>query len=275
MSDLRLRARSVTEIVDAAFQLYRRDALEYVLVTAIAYAPWVIAQLILMRGLVLSRSGALTATGPATAVLGIVGIFAYALMSAVLSRFSSDVYLDQPTGLGAVVRAVLPLVPRLIGATILFGLVLMLGFIPVLVGAAITSLPLIFFGMLLSIVWAFYALARFFAVFQTIVLENRGAIAAFSRSSVLSQNRKGHILLTLLLVIIIFMMLSFAVALVAQLLGTVAGSVIVQALYTVVAYPLIGITQMILYYDTRIRAEGFDIEVMTGALGSTTTTAAS
>ena len=275
MSDLRLRARSVTEIVDAAFQLYRRDALEYVLVTAIAYAPWVVAQLVLMRGLLLSSPQALEVPGPATVVLGIIGIFAYALMSAVLSRFSSDVYLDRPTGLNAVVRAVLPLVPRLIGATILFGLVLMLGFIPVIVGAGISSIPLIFIGMLLSIVWAFYALARFFAVFQTIVLEDRGIIAAFSRSSVLSQNRKGHILLTLLLVVIIFVMLSLAVTLVAQLFGTIAGSVIMQALYTVVAYPLIGITQMILYYDTRIRAEGFDIEVMTGALGAPTQSAAS
>lgn len=275
MSDLRLRARSVTEIVDAAFQLYRRDALEYVLVTAIAYAPWVVAQLILMRGLLLSSSQMLSAPGAATIVLGIIGIFAYALMSAVLSRFSSDVYLDRPTGLGAVVRAVLPLVPRLIGATILFFLVLMLGFIPVIVGAGTSNIPLIFIGMLLSIVWVFYAMARFFAVFQTIVLEDRRIVAAFSRSSVLSQNRKGHILLTLFLVVVIFVMLSFAVTLVAQLFGTVAGSVIMQALYTVVAYPLIGITQMILYYDTRIRAEGFDIEVMTGALGSPTTTAAS
>lgn len=275
MSDLRLRARSVTEIVDAAFQLYRRDALEYVLVTAIAYAPWVVAQLIVMRGLLLSSSQMLSAPGAATIVLGIIGIFAYALMSAVLSRFSSDVYLDRPTGLGAVVRAVLPLVPRLIGATILFFLVLMLGFIPVIVGAGTSNIPLIFIGMLLSIVWVFYAMARFFAVFQTIVLEDRRIVPAFSRSSFLSQNRKGHILLTLFLVVVIFVMLSFAVTLVAQLFGTVAGSVIMQALYTVVAYPLIGITQMILYYDTRIRAEGFDIEVMTGALGSPTTTAAS
>jgi hypothetical protein len=275
MSDLRLRARSVTEIVDAAFQLYRRDALEYVLVTAIAYAPWVVAQLALMRGLLLSGSQTLSAPGPATLILAVVGIFAYALMSAVLSRFSSDVYLDRPTGLSSVVRAVLPLVPRLIGATILFGLVLMLGFIPVIVGGAISSIPLAVVGMLFSIVWAFYALARFFAVFQTIVLEDRGIVAAFSRSSVLSQNRKWHILLTLALVIIIFVMLSFAVTLVAQLFGTIAGSVIMQAIYTVLAYPLIGITQMILYYDTRIRAEGFDIEVMTGALGSPTATAAS
>jgi len=275
MSDLRLRARSVTEIVDAAFQLYRRDALEYVLVTAIAYAPLVLVQLVLMRGLLMSSPQTLTAPGTATVVLGLIGIFAYALMSAVLSRFSSDVYLDRPTGLGAVVRAVLPLVPRLIGATIVFFLVLMLGFVPVIVGTAMSNFSLIFIGMLLSIVWACYAMARFFAVFQTIVLEDRGIVAAFSRSSVLSQNRKGHILLTLLLVVVIFFMLAFAVNIVGSLFGSVAGLLVMQALYSVVAYPLIGITQMILYYDTRIRAEGFDIEVMTGALGSPTTTAAS
>jgi hypothetical protein len=275
MSDLRIRARSVTEIVDAAFQLYKRDALEYVLVTAIAYAPWVVAQLFVMRGLLMSSQRTLSAPGTAGFVLAVIGIFGYALMSAVLSRFSSDVYLDRPTGLGMVVRAVLPLVPRLIGATILFGLVLMLGFVPVLIGAAMSNGPLIFVGMLVSLWWAFYALARFFAVFQSIVLEDRGAIAAFSRSSVLSQDRKGHILLTLLLVFVIFGMLSFAVTLIAQLVGSIASSVVLQSLYTIVAYPLIGITQMILYYDTRIRAEGFDIEVMTGALGSPTATTVS
>lgn len=277
MSDLRLRARSVTEIVDAAFQLYRRDALEYVLVTAIAYAPLVVAQLVLMRGLLLGSSGALSGAMPAWSVLGagIVGIFGYALMSAALIRFSSDVYLDRPTGLNAVVRAVLPLVPRLIGAAILFGLVLALAFVPVIVGTITSITPLIVVGALLSMAWPFYAMARFFALFQVIVLEDRGILAAFSRSSVLSQHRKGHIILTMFLVILIFIVLSFAVTLVAQLFGTIAGSVILQAVYTVVAYPLIGITQMILYYDTRIRAEGFDIEVMTGALGSPTTTAAS
>ena len=275
MSDLRLRARSVTEIVDAAFQLYKRDAVEYVLVAAIAYAPWVLAQLLVMRGLALTSAQQLGVSSFASFILAVIGIFAYSLMSAVLSRFSSDVYLDRPTTLGQVVRAVLPLVPRLIGATVLFGLAMMLGFVPVLIGAAITSVPLIVIGMFLSIGWVFYALARFFAVFQVIVLEERGAFTAFARSSVLSQNRKGHILLTLLLVFMIFIMLSIAVTLVAEIVGSIASTVVMQSLYTVVAYPLIGITQMILYYDTRIRAEGFDIEVMTGALDSPTATPAS
>ncbi|PYP62838.1 MAG: hypothetical protein DMD26_15485 [Gemmatimonadetes bacterium] len=78
-----------------------------------------------------------------------------------------------------------------------------------------------------------------------------------------------------MLVIVIFSVLSIAVTMVAALMGNAAGSVVLQSLYTVVAYPLIGITQMILYYDTRIRAEGFDIEVMTGALGTPTASTAS
>jgi hypothetical protein len=53
---------------------------------------------------------------------------------------------------------------------------------------------------------------------------------------------------------------------VAEMVGSEAGRLVLQSLYTVVAYPLIGITQMILYYDTRIRAEGFDVEIMAGAL---------
>jgi hypothetical protein len=268
MSDLRLRARSVTEIVDAAFQLYKRDAMEYVLVSAVAYAPWVLAQLLVMRGIGTLTVQRLATAGTASLVLAVVGLFAYALMSAVLSRFSSDVYLDRQTGLGVVVREVLPLVPRIIGATFLFALVMVLGFVPTVIGAAISNGPLIFLGTLLSIGWVFYVVARFFAVFQVIVLEKRGAIAAFARSGELSRNRKGHILLTLALIFIIFIMLSIAVTAVSAVVGSAAGTVVLQSLYTVVAYPLIGITQMILYYDTRIRAEGFDIELMTGALGS-------
>jgi hypothetical protein len=159
------------------------------------------------------------------------------------------------------------LVPRLIGATLLYALVLMLGFILPIVGATIASVGLVVVGAVIAIVWVFYALARFFAVFQVIVLERRGIVGAFARSSQLSRGRKGHVLLTLLLIIVIFIMLSFAVGMIGQFTGTASG-VVLQSLYTVVAYPLIGITQMILYYDTRIRAEGFDIEMMTETLGS-------
>ena len=272
MSDLRLRARSVSEIVDAAFQLYKRDALEYVLVAGVAYAPSLIAQLVLLRGLAVVPGGRSSIFGPTYFIASILGMFAYALMSAVLSRFSSDVYLDRPTGLGEVIRQVLPVTLRLIGATFLFAFVGMLGFVPVMIGIGLNSMLLMFLGVLAAIAWVFYVIARFFAVLQVIVLENRRIVEAFARSSVLSEGRKWHILLTLFLVIVIFVMVSFAVSIFGVFLGP-SVLVALQALYTVVAYPLIGITQVVLYYDARIRAEGFDIEMMTGALETPAPTA--
>jgi hypothetical protein len=275
MSDLRLRARSVTEIVDAAFQLYKRDAVEYLLMTAIAYGPWLVARIVLLRSVTFSTPQAIALGGPLPFVLLVLGVFSYALMSAVLSRFSSDVYLAQPTGFGQVLRYVLPRLPRLIGAAILLPVIMGLGFIPIGILVAMTSLWMAPLGFIIAIVWIGYAAARFFAVFQLIVLEDRGVIAAFARSSQLSINRKGHILLTLCLAFLIFIMLSFAVSMVAQFLPGIAIGLALQSLYMVVAYPFIGLTQMILYYDTRIRSEGFDIEMMTGALPSATASTAS
>ena len=270
MSDIRLRARSVTEIVDAAFQLYKRETLDYVLVTALAYAPVVVAQMIVLRGATLTSVQALGSLSTVF-VLGAVGLLALVLMSAVLIRFSSDIYLEQPTALVTVVRSVLPTVPRLIGATLLVGLVSMLGFFPIAFFFVPGSIPLAIAGVLLAIAWVFYVIARFFAVNQLIVLEKLGVVAALARSGVLSQNRKWHVLATILLVFVIFIMLQVGVTMVAQIAGSNAISLILQTLYTVVAYPLIGITQMILYYDARIRAEGFDIEVMAGAQGTPAT----
>ena len=268
MSDLRLRARSVTEIVDAAFQLYKRDALEYVLMAAIPYAPLIVAQLIFFRGAQFGTAAQIaTASTTGQVVVFSVSVLAYTLMTGVLSRFSSDVYLERPTGLAVVIQSVAKVVPRLIGAGILFVLVFALGLFPAILGAVLSSGLLMFIGIVIAFVWVFYAVARYFAIFQLIVLENRGIIEAFTRSSVLSKDRKGHILLTLFLIILIFWLLSLAIGVIALLASNVAVTVAAQTLYTVVAYPLIGITQMILYYDARIRAEGFDIEVMTGSLG--------
>lgn len=275
MSDLRLRARSVTEIVDAAFQLYRRDALEYILVTAVAYAPVLVAQLVLLRGITAIGTPRLAVTGTVTLIVALVNVVVYALMTAVLSRFASDVYLGKPSGLREVVMSVFRLVPAVILATFGVGLTIVLGFLPAIIGGVSGLGLLVGLGVPFAMVWVFYVIARYFAVVQVIVLEQPDVVRAFSRSSSLSRGRKGHILLTLFLVVLIFIVLSFAVTMVGQIVSSLAASLVLQTLYTVVAYPLIGITQVILYYDARIRAEGFDIEVMAGALDADPSSAVS
>lgn len=279
MSDLRLRARSVTEIVDAAFQLYKRDPLEYILVTALSYAPLIVGQLILLRGMLSLKGAPAAAIASTSLVLGVVSLFVYALMLAVLSRFASDVYLGKPASLREVLRSVLRVVPAVIAATFGLGFVWILGFLPVIVGTLLKVPVLIGLGVPFAIVWMFYAYARFFAVFQVIVLEEPNILRAFSRSSVLSRGRKGHILLTMLLAFVIFFVVAFAVSvvsgIVAALTGSFAVSTALQSLFTVLGYPLIGITQVILYYDARIRSEGFDIELMASALDASAPTVVS
>jgi hypothetical protein len=271
MSDLRLRARSVTEIVDAAFQLYKRDPLEYILVAAVAYAPLIVTQLVVLRG-AMTLGGPTMALASTSLIVGILSLFVYALMTAVLSRFASDVYLGKPANLREILRWVVRVVPAVVAAT--FGVVLFwaVGFVPMLVGLALSIPVLVGLGVPFAIGWVLYAVARLFAVYQVIILEQPNVIRAFARSGALSRGRKGHILLTLFLVFVIFFLLSMAVGVVSALVsvftGNTAVSTALQSVFTVIVYPLIAITQVILYYDMRIRAEGFDIELMASALES-------
>ena len=271
MSDLRLRARSVTELVDAAFQLYRRDALEYILVTAVTYAPLLAAQLMVVGGTgFMTPNDLATRIGPLWVALLVLGIAGYAVMTAVVSKYSSDVYLGGAPDLGAVIRTGFRKILPLVGAWILLALLMAIGAFVVVAALSLGGPVLAVVGGFGALAWMIYAFARFVVVLQVIILEDRGVIDAMARAGTLSRGQKGHILLTFLLVGIVALVVMFAVMSFATISGSTVAAGFAQMIYTIIAYPLIGIVQMVLYYDLRIRAEGFDIEVMTAALGGET-----
>jgi len=249
MTDSPLRARSVSEIVDVAFQLYRRDALQYIVITAIAYTPWLIVQLLISP----ARRQALPIAHGAVAQFGVlllVGVgswVAAALMSAVIIKVGSQNYLNGTSDVAAAVRDVWPRVPAILFA----------GFIRYL---------LVLVGAVFFLVGALYVIARYFAVSASIVLEDCGPLEALRRSSELSKGRKRHILNTLILVWIIYGIVSIGVALLVLTAGSQVLQVVEATAFTIVAYPVIGLAEMVLYYDARVRAEGLDIELMAGAL---------
>lgn len=245
MSDLRLRARSATELVDAAFALYRRDPLQYILLTAFAYAPWLVLQLLILGD---ASRGDSVGSGAAMLVMGLGTLVAYSVVSAALVRLASDAYLGESMDVAGALRAALPRA----GAIIV---------------AALVRAVVVFIGLMLFVVPGLYFIGRFFALNQAIILEQRDVGSAFTRSSELSRGRKGHILVTLAIVGILYILLAMAVNVAAMLTGSAVLAAVIATAYVVVAYPLFGITETLLYYDARIRAEGYDIEVMTGALG--------
>lgn len=251
---LDFRARSVSEIVDAAFQLYRRDALQYILAAAVAYAPVLILQTLLFGGMDLTRAASMS---PALLLPSyVVALVGYLLMKAVLVHYSAGVYLGRGVDLGASVRAVLPRLPAILVAGLL-------------------SWALIALGLVLLIVPGLILFTRFFAVIQVLVLEPGGVGNAISRSMLLSRERKMHIFGTLALVYFIYFIGSMALGVVGSIAlfmtGTQIITMILGGVYAIVAYPIIGIAEMVLYYDARIRAEAYDVELMAGGLSSPAT----
>lgn len=244
MSDLQYRPRSVTEIIDAAFQLYRQDALRYILITAVAYAPMLVFQLVF-----LDPANVSLASGLFGFASYIVGFFAFALMSAALVRLSAEAYLGRDMEIGTALADVLPHVPAILGATLIRVILLF-----------VTLLALIIPGL-----WMF---ARTFALTPILVLERADVATALNRSAQLSVGRKLAILGCYTLTFLIFYVVTLAFGLVAAIVGGGILFTLITTIATVVIYPVIGIMEMVLYYDSRIRAEGYDVELMANALGA-------
>jgi hypothetical protein len=244
MASVALRPRSPSEIVDAAFQILRAHYSQFVMCSALAYAPWLIVQLVIAS----DPEIALRTSIWVGALLGMGIWLIFALMSAVLIVCASQAYLGDPVDVGVAMRQAIPRMPS------------------VLLGA-VARYAFMFAGLFLFLIGALYVGARLFAVTPVIVLENESVPAAFSRSSLLSDGRKRHIINTLGLVAVIYWVLAIGVQLAVALVGGTILQAIVTAIYTIMVYPVVAITEALLYYDTRIKSEGLDIELMAGALG--------
>ena len=251
MSAPLLRPRSATEIVDASFQILRAHYAQLVVCSAIAYVP-----LLLLRLFVIGDTSRFLSGNPAELQRGILlttlwtmlgSWLTFALMSAVLLVYTSQAYLGEPVDIGVAVRRVLRRAISVLAAALLKYCLMLVAFL------------LLFFPTL-------YVVARYFAVTQAIVLENAGLFQSFSRSSVLSKGRKMHVLGTLALVVIIYYLLVLGISLVAALPGNFVLQTVLSGMASVLVYPVVAIAETLLYYDARIRSEGLDIELMTGAL---------
>jgi hypothetical protein len=246
-----LRPRSPSEIVDAAFQILRAHYAKFVMCAAIAYVPVLIFKLLLI-----GDPRAVLATGD-TAALGRVGsmyittmfvsVLTFSLMGAVLVTCTAQAYMGEEVDVGIAVRRVVTRLPTLLVASLLVGLLFMV-------------------GLVLLLFPAMYVAALTFAVTPAIMLEDAGLAGAFRRSEELSDGRKWHILNTLGLAILIYFVIYFGVSALTAILGGFIVQSIVGTLVSICVYPVVAITNVLLYYDARIQREGLDIELMASAL---------
>ena len=258
MSAAAYRARSATELIDATFQLLRRNAAAFFTLSAMFTIPNTILQAMFMRP-VLGQTSALGTAGPALSgfLVYYVGALALgALFQTAMIRAASEAYLGKPVVVAEEIKNAIPKWLAVFIAFIATTICVLLGAIAFFVGA-------IYVGLVL------------FAVPTVIIFENASLGTAFSRSSSLSKGLKGHVFLTLLLAGLIYIVGYVIVIIVSGIMLTIPAyglyaQLVVQGLGLTLIVPVFPIVATLVYYDARIRKEGFDIELMAQQVGGPT-----
>jgi len=246
MSDLVLRPRSATELIDAAFQIYQRAPLPFMVAMALIYLPWLGIRLLFKLDVPTGQTQLTAAMMTTLVVSSVAGVIIYCLAAGAGFVLARAVYLDEPVDVAAAFRVTFARFPKLLLATILEFVLAAIGFVFLFVPGI-------------------YVLIRFFAIRQAVMLEDAGPFAAFGRSSTLSNGQKWHIFGTLFLVMILLLVVDGGAAAVSSLLGSQVLAGVLMTAVVIVLYPLIVITETVLYFDTRIRNEGFDVEFLAAA----------
>ena len=245
MSDFRPRSNS--EILDAAFEIYRRHFAVFVAINIFAAIPWAISTYVGQAAILLHQPDGLLTSG----LIRLVGVLVSPFTEGALACATSAAYLGAPVDFEQSVRAALARPVRLFFAMI-------------------TKWILLVLGLILLIAPGLIVFKRYFALPMTVLFEDNGVRAAIRRSRELSADNGSRIFLLLGGVIAFTFLVSLTLGqTVASLAhGSAALTAVGTLIITAAISPFGTIVATLLYYDIRIRHEGYDIELMTRALNT-------
>jgi hypothetical protein len=264
MDAIQFEPMSISGIIDRAFTLYRRNFVRFITLVAVIQVP--IALISLLWRAMFDRgvpdptdAGSLFARAGALFFSAMTTMVGNALCQGALTRSVSDAYMGNETTVEQTFLAVMPKLLPLIGASILTGLIVGLGFMLLVVPGVIFALWL-------------------FVTTPSIVVENQGITAAMSRSKALTSGNLGKVFAVSLLVLLITIVVSIP-------LGIVVGSIpaivfggdsmmgkffieLAGVIAQILAMPIGAAAGVLLYYDLRIRKEGFDLQMLSQSMGA-------
>ncbi|HEX2028339.1 MAG TPA: hypothetical protein VHF25_10110 [Nitriliruptorales bacterium] len=283
---------SLGDILDGAFKLFKADAATVIVVTLAFTAPLQLLAAYVQRdalgvfdALLDPQSAAFV--DPATVggdplpslVATLITMLVLPFVAGAVARIVGDSYLGRPTGAGVALRAAGRRWWSLLAGWFLVHVV---EGIPVLfagalaaVGVATSLVPLIVLGVLAvlgALLAGVFIMPLFVAVAPIIVMEDIGAVAAMRRSYRLLRPRYGPVLGIALLTGILSSLLGSALGTVpmigAFLLGSAGWPLLAVGglLANLVVVPIVAIVSTLIYFDGRIRQEGFDLQVMAAEL---------
>ena len=218
-------------VLDEAWRMYKAHARHLLTIAFVIYlAAAVIAALLALAG------------GYIGALLGsLVEIVAAFLLQATLVKAVQDVRDGRADlSIGDTVRAAVPYLGPVAGASILAGIAITIGLILIIVP-----------GLYLITIWA--------VIVPVIVLEQSGALASFGRSQQLVRGRGWHVFGTLVLVFIILLAVNLILGLIFAALPHVLGNGLSSVISGTLIAPFLALVVTLVYY--RLSA---DAQVPTG-----------
>ncbi len=283
VSATRLRPMSFTDIVDTAVSLYRQNFVLFAGVAAVLAVPEAI-----INTLITATSGGanpITTTNgsssihfnsaypAATSGTAVIGYIFGIVITGALARVISARYLGAritvgeaytSVGLGrfillflaSILEGIVAVVPVIV-AILLFVLTIVLH---AAVGVAVLAGIVLFPAALISLI---YILLHLEFVSQAIVIERLGVIQGFKRSWQLVSGSFWRVFGIVLLITIIIGMVQLIVGgVITGLLAVInrPAAVLISGLINVLFLPAQYGAFTLLYYDLRVRKEGFDLE---------------
>ena len=256
-----MRPLTISELLDRTFSIYRNHWLTFVGIAAIPNS--VLLGLNLVSTLVLFTDSTLALstwfTGLSMLITLIVFVVASMLTQGATTIAVSQVQLGQPAGIGDAFASMRGRTTELIVLSLNVGV-------------------RVVFGLILLVIPGLYLALRYSLAMPVAVLEQPGSISkSIERSAELTQGHFGRILLIYVLLVV----LTVAASAVWQLpvewivrqvrdttdlvaltrwvtIFTAIGNFVVRS----VVGPLMTIAFALIYYDERVRKEGFDLEHM-------------
>ena len=264
MNAMQFEPMSVGQILDRAFRLYRANFVRFIAITAVVQVPLTLLLIVIQQIFLVSAK-----TEADERMIGVViggslitvflTILAKTLANAALVKNISEAYLGNDVSVGEAYRFVLPRLGTLVWASIVVGAVVALGFVLLIVPGIIFSL------------W--FALTS-----QIIVLEKLKTTPAMGRSRRLVSGNMGKTFLLGLVIGLIGMGVSLGVQALSNVIveGATSSSLglafcvsqLLSLVGEILVLPISAAAFILLYYDLRIRKEGFDLEMLAQSLGT-------
>lgn len=171
--------------------------------------------------------------------------------------------------------------PALLGAVILMFLVplgIYLAALILMIAAfaldAVALIVLGFIAVLAGVVVAVIAVVRLVLTIPALMIEGLGPVQALRRSNALVKGKTGLVLGTMLVVAIITTIIGIVLTYPFNAIGTGVGysvgavvTTVGQILSGLVTNPLMGAALVLVYFDRRVRKEGYDLTELAGELG--------